>query len=459
MADFNAEDINAVLNAVNDGDISDDEPSTTRPRRRKIEDSVAESDLNVFANADRKIAPGDMSDNDADTEEEPQSRIQRRGRYRKRRSKYQKSPNSASTSASSSGYSTDDSGGSYNGDSGASSPANMSDMPDMHMNTMPSPKRLSHSERLRLKAQLLARLERKQRFSGQAFEIPKDATLKELQLLDYKISYESRAAAAVKNYQRILIFVVGLWEGTCKRYPWIGLDLQDYSEQVFLTIDQFDEDLYELYDMYGAKRVGHPLLRIIMTILTGSVAYSMTRKMMAARNNPQYGTMGGTTQEHQYTAPQAAQQASQAKPTMATSVDDLMSRVESVYGSGPAAYNSNMNKTGRYGPGADIRMDLPSIPEDDDDDEFGDMPGPPANMIQMLRQEEDDIQEKRGKRMPVDAVVSEMVQDEGLNDRDDSPPPPMEPRTVPQSTKQRRKRGAGGVVPQKMDTDFVINLE
>jgi hypothetical protein len=458
MDDFNADDINAVLNAVNDGDISsgseEDAPRSTRRRRRNIEDSVADSDLNVFANADRKIAPGDMSDNDADTEEEPadNNRMRRGGLYRKRRSKYQRSPNSVSSSGNSRGdYDSDGPDGSSN----ASSPAGYDDMPtNMQMNEMPSPKRLSHSARLRLKAQLLARLERKQRFSGQAFEIPKDATLKELQMLDYKISYESRAAAAVKNYQRILIFAVGLWEGTCARYPWIGLDLTDYSEQVYLTIDQFDEDLYELYDMYGAQRAGHPLTRILMTIVTGSVAYSMTRKMMMARNNPQYGQQQAPQQTQPnvpQNAQQAQQQATQAKPTMATSVDDLLNRGDNIYGSGPALYNTNA-QTGRYGQPA--QMDLPAIPEEemnDSDDEFGEMVGPPQNMIQQLRAEEDRHQSNQGKRMPIDAAVSELVQTETVEVQDNRRDDRGEPRTVPQSTRQRKKRGTAGVVPEKVD--------
>lgn len=337
-----------------------------------------------------------------------------------------------------------------------------------HRPRMPSPRRMNYQERLQLKAQLTARLERKQRFSGMKFDIPSDATLKQLQMLDYKISYETRASQSVKSYQRILIMVVGLWEGVNARYPILGLDLTDYAEQVYLTIDQFDEDLYDLYDVWGSKKRGHPLNRILMSLLTGSVAYSMTRKMMVANGtalpNPSQhsgilvGSGGGdgigvpitgsaaltNDLRNQSIASENSKSGGSggggsSSTITGTSVEQLKQRYASPFIGGGGGGSNNKygynsldvlsGNTSRVpfaasqpgsrrpftnAPPSPIRdkpaMDIDDNKDDGNDDEFADdMTGPPMHLIHQLRKEEDVHQRNNGNVQPLNSVVAELV--------------------------------------------------
>lgn len=432
-----------------------DEPSTYRDKKSKHNDtaSIAESDLNVFANPERKLDAVNDESSDADTEDEPP--IKRGGKYsnKSRYSRQKRQSRSRSRSSSESSSATASTSGESEATSGDFEEAQRPFM------EMPSPRRLSYKQKIQLKAQLLARLERKQRFSGRTFEISKDATLKDLQLLNEKVSYETRALQAVKTYQRILVMVVGFYEGICKRFPILGVtsDIDGYAEHVFLTIEQFDEDFYDLYDLWGAKRRGHPLARILLSVVTGSVQYSMARRMMHNSG------VGGDPMMPSPMTPdnrQRYQQQRQSKPQETKdSHDNLSTPVNKLNMNQPQQLYKQSVQFDTRSSYVHQSTGLDTIPEeysDGGDDEFGEMVGPPEHMIQKLRAEEDRLREERGETMPVDATVAGLME-EPETPRQSPPRSDRESRELPAvQTKRRsqRKKKASTTVPIKSDETY-----
>lgn len=145
----------------------------------------------------------------------------------------------------------------------------------------PPPMRpLSGQERIKRKARILARLERKAKFGGPKIEIPQDADLETLETLYEKVTYESNADEGVKLYRRFLMWAVATEEQLSKRFPAAGLDLDRWSESVYLTLDTYDAMLYDVYDEYGDKHQMNPLYRLILAVQSNAIMYSTTRKIM-----------------------------------------------------------------------------------------------------------------------------------------------------------------------------------
>ncbi len=150
-----------------------------------------------------------------------------------------------------------------------------------------SPQRPSENP-IRKKAMLLARLERKQRLSGIQIKIPYDGTIEDLELMWEKINYETRADKAVKLYSQLLVFSTGIIETLSTKVEHIDLDLEGWSHQIYQTKSDYDEYLYDIYDMYGAQRHMNPILGLTFALAGNAMMYSMARKVVRGATNASF---------------------------------------------------------------------------------------------------------------------------------------------------------------------------
>ena len=64
-------------------------------------------------------------------------------------------------------------------------------------------------------------------------------------------------------------------------FPKYTIDLEGWSEQVYMSLDQYDEMLYDIFDEYGDSLQTNPILMYVMALGSNAVMYSMTRKLMS----------------------------------------------------------------------------------------------------------------------------------------------------------------------------------
>lgn len=133
------------------------------------------------------------------------------------------------------------------------------------------------------RVRLLARLRRKNAKLPVEQQIKFDpkASLDTLRDSASGASYESRAKTAVLMLRRGTMLIVRLIEAASERYPdWIG-DLKGWSENVFLSLEQYDEMLYDIYDEYGDVVQTNPLIVFMFALGSNAMMYSMTKKLMS----------------------------------------------------------------------------------------------------------------------------------------------------------------------------------
>ena len=98
-------------------------------------------------------------------------------------------------------------------------------------------------------------------------------------------SYESQAKMGVLMMRRVTTFVCRILEGISKRYPGY-LNLTDWTEQIYLSLDQYDDMLYDIYDEYGSQVSTNPVVIFIFAIGTNALMFSMAKKIV---DNPVAG--------------------------------------------------------------------------------------------------------------------------------------------------------------------------
>lgn len=101
-------------------------------------------------------------------------------------------------------------------------------------------------------------------------------------------SYESKAKSAVLMMRRVTMFLSKIIEAISKRYPKYLSDLEGWSENVYLSLDQYDDMLYDIYDEYGDKMQGNPIVVYLFALMSNAVMYAFARKII---NNPVAGAM------------------------------------------------------------------------------------------------------------------------------------------------------------------------
>ena len=157
-------------------------------------------------------------------------------------------------------------------------------------------KRLSSSEvgdtktQLRERVKLIAKLKRRnaKRTDADKIHIDENAHLDTLRRQTQCASYETKARLSVLMMRRITMFMSKLIEEISKRYPNYMGDLEGWSESIYLSLDQYDDLLYDIYDEYGDQFQGNPIVMYMLTLGTNAVMYTMAKKIT---NNPVAGQM------------------------------------------------------------------------------------------------------------------------------------------------------------------------
>ena len=201
--------------------------------------------------------------------------------------------------------SEDDGGGSSGSDSDRSSSKNGR----KSGKSQPLPPLMVDKDAMFEKTRILARLARRQRmYPANVVEFNNDMTLAQLQQIDATASYESQADMSIQVMKRGILFLVGLSERASVAYPQMGMDLDGWAEHVFLTLQQYDETLFDIYDQYGSMVKMDPILRLTMSLATNAWMFSITKTLMERR-----GTMPNTTKEELNAAIDAAKKAAAAQ--------------------------------------------------------------------------------------------------------------------------------------------------
>jgi hypothetical protein len=118
--------------------------------------------------------------------------------------------------------------------------------------------------------------------------IDEHAPISELRTQAEGASYESKAKAAVLMMRRVTMFLSKFIEAGSRRYPKYFKDLEGWSESVYLSLDQYDDMLYDIYDEYGDQMQGNPIVVYLFALGTNAVMYAFARKII---NNPVAGAM------------------------------------------------------------------------------------------------------------------------------------------------------------------------
>jgi hypothetical protein len=143
-------------------------------------------------------------------------------------------------------------------------------------------------ERMMQRAKLLSKFERMNQLRTRKIDFRPDMSLEQLQSIDESESYSKRSEMTVKILRRLLVFSCWCVENIAPRIPMIKADLEGWSESIYLSLDTYDEFLYEINDEYFSGMRMNPVLGLVLALSTNAMMYSMTKKLM---NNPAFGSM------------------------------------------------------------------------------------------------------------------------------------------------------------------------
>jgi hypothetical protein len=208
------------------------------------------------------------------------------------------------------------------------------------------------------RVRLIAKLRRKNAKlpRDQQVHINVDAPLDQLRQQTQGVKYESQAKMSVLVMKRITMFLSKFVENIAERYPQYCSNMDGWSESIYLSLDQYDELLYDIYDEYGDNLQSNPLVMYIFALGTNAVMFAVTKQIM---NNPIASTMLGNfanmmqkkqTKTHtKHTVPPTTEgPTAPMSLAHAPSVDDPMSSLASMLsndgGGGNMFANLDMNK-------------------------------------------------------------------------------------------------------------------
>jgi hypothetical protein len=113
-------------------------------------------------------------------------------------------------------------------------------------------------------------------------------------------SYESRAKTAVLFLRRVTVAFAKMMELITQRFPRLGVELEGWSENVYLTLDQFDDMLYDIFDEYGDQVQANPIVAFVIALASNAAMFSMTKKMMSNPvANQVFGGLAGAVRQQQ----------------------------------------------------------------------------------------------------------------------------------------------------------------
>lgn len=137
---------------------------------------------------------------------------------------------------------------------------------------------------LKLKARIIAKLQRRnvKLPEDQKLEFDKDTDLEDLKTLSETSSYSTTAKTAVLFMRRGIVIISRVLEAACEHFPELmqGYSLKGWSNHLFLSLDQFDEMLYDIYDVYLAHLENNPIAQLLFGLATNAVMFVLAKKVV-----------------------------------------------------------------------------------------------------------------------------------------------------------------------------------
>jgi hypothetical protein len=160
------------------------------------------------------------------------------------------------------------------------------------------------------RVRLLAKLKRQQLRLPEIdrVRINPNMTLEQLREKSLGSSYESRARQAVLFMRRGTVAFTKIVTFISNLFPQFRGLLDKWTENVYLTLDQYDDMLYDIYDEYGDAVSMNPIFVFVMALGSNAVMFAMTQKFM---QNP----LAGQVMENIAAAVLTQQQEQQARRT------------------------------------------------------------------------------------------------------------------------------------------------
>ena len=173
-------------------------------------------------------------------------------------------------------------------------------------------------ERIRLLAKLRrqqARLKPEERK-----RINPNSSLAQLRDLVMGSSYEVRAKQGVLLLRRLTVFIAKLVGKVSLSFPDLLPSLEGWSENVYLTLEQFEEMLYDIYDDYGDQLQGNSIVNFIVALGSSAAMFAMTKSIM---DNPMTSNvLGGLMNAVQAQQDEQAVRRGSVRPGGATTTAD-----------------------------------------------------------------------------------------------------------------------------------------
>lgn len=137
--------------------------------------------------------------------------------------------------------------------------------------------RMSKHEKMLLRIQTIAWLQRKQARSPVRFEFDVNAPTEELIFIRKKLEYDAGAEAMIVVLRRALMMSVAALTWLSWYMDYQNLDLKDFDKEFHKDIAKYDDLLFAVYDKYMAGKEVDPLLMLVMTVGSDALNYSTMR--------------------------------------------------------------------------------------------------------------------------------------------------------------------------------------
>jgi hypothetical protein len=137
----------------------------------------------------------------------------------------------------------------------------------------------TYNETLEKKAAILSDLDRRSKM-GEHIEYDDKMTLEQLMLVKNKVLYRSRSTHMIRIMRQGITMYASFLEWATRRFPALNLDLTDFSKEMFTKKNDYDDLLYEVYDMYSDNMKMNPLVMLLLTITAQAAMYSVARNFV-----------------------------------------------------------------------------------------------------------------------------------------------------------------------------------
>ena len=137
---------------------------------------------------------------------------------------------------------------------------------------------------LKLRARIVAKLTRRNSrlVDDQKLVFDKDTDLEDLKTLSETSSYSTTAKTAVLFMRRGIVIVSKLIEVASLWFPELmqGYSMKGWSNHLFLSMTEFDEMLYDVYDEYFAHLEKNPLAVLLFGLASNAVVFVLAKKVV-----------------------------------------------------------------------------------------------------------------------------------------------------------------------------------